>query len=241
MGIGGLYSSDKVVADVRRSLPPSRLPKIPTVVFTTDRTKRQGQLAQFYKIATTDWTFDNGKSRKLLGLEGPLSVRFEGHDVDGFTRGRIERIFERTMPMMEAMEMKARKKSNPYRLAVTDSKLAVNTTCHFLRVPAEIRLNIYRCLLLESPRASLDPSCPEKAFDAMTDRIQQRSTLDALLDQYLEESGLIDEIESYDPEGEGSVMYNHLALNQSNPHWEIPSPPAIDEEEFIQGAGVTQD
>lgn len=101
---------DKVVADVRRSLPPAWLPKIPTVVFTTDRTKRQGQLAQFYKIATTDWTFDNGKSRKLLGLEGPLSVRFEGHDVDDFTRGRIERIFERTMPMMEAMEMKARKK-----------------------------------------------------------------------------------------------------------------------------------
>lgn len=66
---------------------------------------------QFYKIATTDWTFDNGKSRKLLGLEGPLSVRFEGHDVDDFTRGRIQRIFfERTMPMMEAMEMKARKK-----------------------------------------------------------------------------------------------------------------------------------
>lgn len=101
---------DKVVADVRRSLPPAWLPKIPTVVFTTDRTKRQGQLAQFYKIATTDWTFDNGKSRKLLGLEGPLSVRFEGHDVDDFTRGRIERIFERTMPMMEAMEMKVRKK-----------------------------------------------------------------------------------------------------------------------------------
>ncbi|KAF6218122.1 hypothetical protein HO133_006080 [Letharia lupina] len=127
---------------------------------------------------------------------------------------------------------------NTYRSAVTDSKLAVDTTCHFLRVPAEIRLNIYRCLLLDPPRASLDPSYPEKAFDATTDRIQQRSTLDALLDQYLEENDLI---ESYDPEGQGSVMYNHLAPNQSNPHWETPSSPAIDEEESFQSAGVSQD
>lgn len=65
--------------------------------------------------------------------------------------------------------------------------------------------------------------------------------MDALLDQFLEESSLIDEIESYYPEGQGSVMYNHLALNQSNPHWEIPSPPGIDEEELFQGAGVAQD
>ncbi|KAL9066563.1 MAG: hypothetical protein Q9161_007464 [Pseudevernia consocians] len=101
---------DKVIADVRRSLPPSWLPKIPTAVFTTDRSKKQGQLAQFYRIATTDWTFDNGKSRALLGLEGVLSVKFEGHDVDDFTEKRIQRIFERTKPMMEAMEKKAGEK-----------------------------------------------------------------------------------------------------------------------------------
>lgn len=101
---------DTMVEDLRRSLPPSWLPKIPTTFFTTDRTKRQGQLAQFYQIGTRDWTFDNGKSRALLGLEGPLSVRFEGHDVDDFTERRIRRIFEKTKPMMERMERKAKEK-----------------------------------------------------------------------------------------------------------------------------------
>ena len=101
---------DTMVVDLRRSLPPSWLPKIPTTVFTTDRSKRQGQLAEFYQIGTTDWTFDNGKSRALLGLEGPLSVRFEGHDREEFTERRVQRIFERTKPMMEAMERKAREK-----------------------------------------------------------------------------------------------------------------------------------
>lgn len=80
-------------------------------VFTTDRTKSQGQLAQFYRIAWRDWTFDNGNSRALLGLDGVLSVKFDGHDVAEFTERRIRRIFERTKPMMEAMEKKAKLKN----------------------------------------------------------------------------------------------------------------------------------
>lgn len=98
---------DKMIADLRRSLPPSWLPKIPTVVFTTDRTKRQGQLAQFYRIATRDWTFDNGKSRALLGLEGLLGVRFQGHEVDEFAKRRIQRLFEKAAPLLKKMERKA--------------------------------------------------------------------------------------------------------------------------------------
>lgn len=104
-------SFDKIIADLRRSLPPSWLPKIPTSVFTTDRTKKQGQLAQFYRIATRDWTFDNSKSRALLGLDGVLSVKFDGHDKDDFTDRRIRRIFEKSKPTMEAMEKKAKLKN----------------------------------------------------------------------------------------------------------------------------------
>lgn len=97
---------DQMIADLRRSLPPSWLPKIATVVFTTDRSKREGQLARFYRIATRDWMFDNGKSRALLGVEGALGVRFRGHDVDGFAERRIRRIFEKAAPMLEEMERK---------------------------------------------------------------------------------------------------------------------------------------
>lgn len=100
-------SFDKLIADLRRSLPPSWLPKIPTAVFTTDRTKAQGQLARFYKIATTDWTFDVGGSRGLVGEGGVLGVGFQGHDVDAFTERRVKRIFERARPMLEEMERKA--------------------------------------------------------------------------------------------------------------------------------------
>ncbi len=103
-------SFDKLIADLRGSIPPSWLPKIPTTVFTTDRTKEQGQMARFYRMVTTDWTFDVGKSRALLGLDGMLSVNFEGHDVDDFTERRVRRIFEKTKPSMEAMERKAREK-----------------------------------------------------------------------------------------------------------------------------------
>ena len=96
-------SFDKLIADLRRSLPPSWLPKIPTAVFTTDQSKREGQLARFYRIGTKGWTFDCGRSRALLGSGGPLGVAslLRGHDVGDFTERRVRRIFELTLPAME--------------------------------------------------------------------------------------------------------------------------------------------
>lgn len=101
-------SLDKVIADMRHALPPSWLPKIPTSVFTTDRAQKQSQLPQFWQITTRGWVFDNGKSKALLGLDGVLSVRFDGHDLDDFTEKRMKRIFERSKPMLEAVEKKVK-------------------------------------------------------------------------------------------------------------------------------------
>lgn len=99
---------DQIIADFRHALPPLWLPKIPTLVFATDHTQKQCQLAQFWQIGTRSWTFDNGKSKALLGLDGVLSVKFDGHDVDDFTERRIQRIFERSKPMLEAIEKKSK-------------------------------------------------------------------------------------------------------------------------------------
>lgn len=100
----------------------------------------------------------------------------------------------------------------------------MDTTCHFLRVPPEIRLNIYRYLLFEPPRASLDPSYPEKAFNIMMD---QKSACDNIDHSFVQEND--------DPNSDdgGTVMYNHLILDQPPPWWERRSPaPMVDEEEF---------
>lgn len=44
---------------------------------------------------------------------------------------------------------------------------ASSAACHFLRVPLEIRHEIYRYLLLDPPAAFLDPSYDEKTFNEM--------------------------------------------------------------------------
>ncbi len=121
-----------------------------------------------------------------------------------------------------------------------DLKVAAVTTCHFLRLPPEIRLRIYRYLLLEPPRAFLDPCYQEKAFEAL---IAAQHKIGAFID----ENG-VDEDEHEDLDSEssvngndsykysynnpsGAVMYNHLIVDQPDPPCETPSspPPVIDE------------
>ena len=108
-----------------------------------------------------------------------------------------------------------------------DSELALSTNCHFLRVPLEVRHAIYRYLLLDPPEASLDPSYDEKAFMTIMQDEQEDKAMDGA--NALSEHGENDP----DPQGEGSVMHNHLVLNQPSPPWETnPFPsPAINEEE----------
>ena len=114
-----------------------------------------------------------------------------------------------------------------------DAEVATDTTCHLLRVPAEIRLHIYRYLLLESPRASLDPSYPEKAFNTMMDQ-EYKQTLREGLDSILApEHGDVDSEGTIPSEEEGTVMYNHLIPGQPPPSWKsLPPSPAIDEKVF---------
>ena len=128
-----------------------------------------------------------------------------------------------------------------------DLQVAASTKkCHFLRVPTEIRLNIYRYLLLGSPRASLDPSCPEKGVtdiiygNQSTDIIygdQRRSAcLDGLNDA--QKDVYTHHWDNPATEGEGSVMYNYLAVNQSSPPGETSSTaheenPAKEDEQCI--------
>ncbi len=114
-----------------------------------------------------------------------------------------------------------------------DAKVATDATCHLLRVPAEIRLHIYRYLLLESPRASLDPSYPEKVFNTIMDQEYKQTLRDGLDSILAPEHGDADSEGTIPSEEEGTVMYNHLIPGQPPPSWEsLPPPPAIDEKAF---------
>lgn len=109
-----------------------------------------------------------------------------------------------------------------------DSELALSATCYFLRVPLEIRHAIYRYLLLDPPEASLDSSYDEKVFMGLMQ--------DAWEDKAIGEANHFPEHNENDPdpEGAGTVMLNHLAVNHSSPQREthFSPPPAINEEGF---------
>ena len=108
-----------------------------------------------------------------------------------------------------------------------DSKVDSDATCHFLRVPLEIRHEIYRYLLLDPAEASLDPSYDEKAFNEIMED-EHRYNLIFTANEVSEHSS-----SDPDPEGEGTVMYNHLIVDQPDPSWEnhpFPPPPAIQDE-----------
>ena len=101
-----------------------------------------------------------------------------------------------------------------------DPKVAEDLTCHFLNAPPEVRLNIYRYLLLDPPRASLDRSYPDKEINAMMD--QEHMT-----------HAIVESVKALDDHkylwahaaGEGTVMYNHLIPDQPPAPWEPVSPP----------------
>lgn len=129
-----------------------------------------------------------------------------------------------------------------------DSTVAMNTACHFLRLPAEIRLHIYRYLLLDFARAYLDPYDGKKAFNDMIDRDQEAIDEQYFFEQFYngrlvatqpqqqldafvaetgihEQSELSDEQKFYDrdyfhPDSEeGTVMYDHLFVDQRDLGW----------------------
>lgn len=104
-----------------------------------------------------------------------------------------------------------------------DSKVAADTTCHFLRVPLEIRHGIYRYLLLETSEASLDPSYDEKVFNEMMDQEKEERATADVGDAYEHSHN------QPNPDGEGEVMHNHLNSDQHSPSWcDYPyTPPAI--------------
>lgn len=113
---------------------------------------------------------------------------------------------------------------------IMDSKVAPNATCHFLRVPLEIRHEIYSYLLLDPPEASLDPTYNERVFNEMMEEVREFKTMDGANDVLEHSSNDPDT----DTEGEGTVMYNHLIVHQPDPLLEAQplTPPDINEEEF---------
>lgn len=48
--------------------------------------------ADFYKVITRDWTFENKASEKFKNVRGPLSISLDGLDLDGYNRGRRAKV-----------------------------------------------------------------------------------------------------------------------------------------------------
>jgi alcohol-forming fatty acyl-CoA reductase len=68
-------------------------------VYTADRSQKQSSLADAYAVLTRNWLFLNDRSQDLE-LEGPLSMSFAGHDLEKFTRRRVNAILKETQDAM---------------------------------------------------------------------------------------------------------------------------------------------
>ena len=117
----------------------------------------------------------------------------------------------------------------------------MDTSCHFLRLPLEIRLLIYGYLLLQPPRAHLNPRDGEKASSDMLDRDEewvdedffghldtfaQHPGLGGFVDEY--DQGVIDGYNLYEHNlkntgSEEVMMYDYLANWADPPPWETAS------------------
>jgi fatty acyl-CoA reductase len=62
------------------------------ISFVQDRNMPQCFWADFYKVITRDWTFENKASEKFKNVRGPLSISLDGLDLDGYNRGRRAKV-----------------------------------------------------------------------------------------------------------------------------------------------------
>ena len=98
-----------------------------------------------------------------------------------------------------------------------DLEVAVDTSFRFLSLPAEIRLNIYRYLLLETRRATLNPHHEEHG--GWIDEIDDEENGSIFVNEYDHDHHF--HVNS-SLEG-GPWMYNHLDLDQLPAPWETHS------------------
>jgi fatty acyl-CoA reductase len=57
-----------------------------------DRNMPQCFWADFYKVITRDWMFENKASEKFKNVRGPLSISMDGLDLESYDRGRRAKV-----------------------------------------------------------------------------------------------------------------------------------------------------
>ena len=62
------------------------------ISFATDKSVPQCFWADFYKVITRNWTFENRASERFRGVKGPLSIEIDGLDLEAYDRGRRAKV-----------------------------------------------------------------------------------------------------------------------------------------------------
>ncbi|KAF7590723.1 hypothetical protein BBP40_002514 [Aspergillus hancockii] len=90
---------DDFLRSTQSNAPPAIRDRLPGFVFTEDRSRKQCELAELFKVATRDWQFDCGRSSRFKGIKtGPLSLNLGTHDILQFDQARLVALSKQLFP-----------------------------------------------------------------------------------------------------------------------------------------------